>query len=214
MLPVDMFVNIKKIDKVGSPTLIIHGTMDGVVPYQHGQDLFAKAGKPYKFVSLEGAGHNDIEVDYRDELFAAWADFLVCPLQYSSLLWHSYIPFFPNRTILNNRRMKAATRRRESKNQTRKKRKRIAAVRKRRRIEVVIVDNLISWARTPFCVAFLFFSENHFAKRRLFAKKERMEVGDEDVGDQEFPPLVRLTRNVADKFVCFLSRFVSILLML
>ena len=56
--------------------MVIHGTMDGVVPYEHGKDLFAKAAKPYKFVSLEGAGHNDIEMDYKDELFEGIGDFL------------------------------------------------------------------------------------------------------------------------------------------
>ena len=75
VLPIDMFVNIKKIDKVSSPVLIIHGTLDGVVPYVHGKELYDKVVNPYKFVSLEGAGHNDIECDFKDELFDVFAGF-------------------------------------------------------------------------------------------------------------------------------------------
>eukprot|EP01089_Gocevia_fonbrunei_P022657 TRINITY_DN9239_c0_g1_i1.p1 TRINITY_DN9239_c0_g1~~TRINITY_DN9239_c0_g1_i1.p1 ORF type:complete len:330 (-),score=47.31 TRINITY_DN9239_c0_g1_i1:28-1017(-) len=67
-LPIDIFVNINKIHKIRSPIFIIHGTEDLVVPYSHGTALFEKAGvNGYSFLSLEGAGHNDIEVDFGEQ---------------------------------------------------------------------------------------------------------------------------------------------------
>ncbi len=63
-------------DKVDSPTLIIHGTADEVVPYEHGRELFEKAGRPWKFASLENAGHNNIECDFMDDLLSTLRSFL------------------------------------------------------------------------------------------------------------------------------------------
>jgi len=67
---VDMFENIKKISKITSPILIMHGTDDEVVPYSHGVELKTKVeGKRlWKFLSLAGAGHNNIESEHSDEL--------------------------------------------------------------------------------------------------------------------------------------------------
>jgi fermentation-respiration switch protein FrsA (DUF1100 family) len=39
--------------------LIAHGTADQLIPYAHGQRLFAAAGKPRRFFSMQGIGHND-----------------------------------------------------------------------------------------------------------------------------------------------------------
>jgi len=77
MLPaVDIFVNVSRIGKIDIPTLIVHGSHDEVVPYAHGAELFAKAATPYKLVTLEGAGHNNIECDYMDEFLAALNEFI------------------------------------------------------------------------------------------------------------------------------------------
>jgi predicted dienelactone hydrolase len=43
----------------GPPTLIIHGTMDFLVPYPSGRELFAALEPPRVFVGLDGAGHSD-----------------------------------------------------------------------------------------------------------------------------------------------------------
>ncbi|KAL6080512.1 AB hydrolase-1 domain-containing protein [Balamuthia mandrillaris] len=81
----DMFVNIDRIPKIGSPVFIIHGSEDEVVPYVHGQQLYANlstaskgalGGKVSRMCTLDGAGHNNIEFDFLDELMEALGGFL------------------------------------------------------------------------------------------------------------------------------------------
>ena len=45
-MPADMFNNISKIDRVKCPVLIMHGTEDAVVPFDHGKVL-PHHGAPY-----------------------------------------------------------------------------------------------------------------------------------------------------------------------
>jgi len=49
------------IDYVGklapTPILFIHGTADAVIPFEHSQRLFEKAGQPKQFWALQGGGH-------------------------------------------------------------------------------------------------------------------------------------------------------------
>ena len=60
ILPFDRFDNLAKIGRVRAPILIFHGTADEVIPFSHGQKLFAVAPEPKRAVWIEGAGHNDI----------------------------------------------------------------------------------------------------------------------------------------------------------
>jgi fermentation-respiration switch protein FrsA (DUF1100 family) len=60
LLTFDRFDNIAKIGFVHAPSLIFHGTRDEVIPFAHGQNLFAAAPEPKRSVWIEGAGHNDI----------------------------------------------------------------------------------------------------------------------------------------------------------
>jgi len=73
----DMFQNISKIGYVEQPTLIVHGTADTVVPYWHGVALHNRLNPAAKWrmLSLDGAGHNDIEQLYYDELLTTFIDF-------------------------------------------------------------------------------------------------------------------------------------------
>ena len=48
------------IKDVKCPVLIIHGTKDSVIPYRHGKELFELANEPKRFISVEGANHNDL----------------------------------------------------------------------------------------------------------------------------------------------------------
>jgi fermentation-respiration switch protein FrsA (DUF1100 family) len=52
-----------KIAKIRAPLLVIHGTQDDIVPYSHGQAIFAAAPEPKSFWSVEGAHHNDLIVE-------------------------------------------------------------------------------------------------------------------------------------------------------
>jgi len=49
----DTFKNIEKIRKVKSPTLVIHGMDDDVIPFIHGQQIFERAPKPLEPLWLE-----------------------------------------------------------------------------------------------------------------------------------------------------------------
>jgi fermentation-respiration switch protein FrsA (DUF1100 family) len=58
--PFDKFRNIDKIKNVHCPVLVIHGRVDEVVPFWHGQKLFEVANDPKLKFWVDGAGHNDL----------------------------------------------------------------------------------------------------------------------------------------------------------
>lgn len=74
----DMFPNIDHIGDVSCPVFIIHGTMDEVVPFNHGVDLFEQIRSKYrkKCYWVEGAGHNDLEVIAGREYLKSISNFL------------------------------------------------------------------------------------------------------------------------------------------
>ena len=53
------FDNLARIGRCKKPVLIAHGTADRVVPFEQGEELFAAANEPKRFVRLEGEDHND-----------------------------------------------------------------------------------------------------------------------------------------------------------
>lgn len=65
-LPFDRFPNLQRIGNIKMPILIMHGRLDEVIPFQHGQKLFYAAGQPKYFFEIPGAGHNDLEVKAGD----------------------------------------------------------------------------------------------------------------------------------------------------
>jgi fermentation-respiration switch protein FrsA (DUF1100 family) len=52
------FDNMSKIGRCHRPIFITHGTADQVIPFNHGQKLFASANEPKHFLPLEGHRHN------------------------------------------------------------------------------------------------------------------------------------------------------------
>ena len=60
LLPIDKFRNLDKIAGVRCPVLVIHGEADRVVPFWHGQKLFAAAPGPKRSLWVAGADHNDV----------------------------------------------------------------------------------------------------------------------------------------------------------
>lgn len=60
LLPFDKFRNIAKIKNVRCPVLVIHGKADRIVPFWHGEKLFAAANEPKFKLWVDGAGHNDL----------------------------------------------------------------------------------------------------------------------------------------------------------
>lgn len=67
--------NLANLGSVRAPVLIVHSRDDDVVPFAHGQKLFATAGEPKEFLELRG-GHNDGFVFMREEWVRALAGFL------------------------------------------------------------------------------------------------------------------------------------------
>jgi fermentation-respiration switch protein FrsA (DUF1100 family) len=50
--------NLAKLPHVHRPVFIVHGTGDQVIPYTHGERLFAAANEPKEFLRLDGDDHN------------------------------------------------------------------------------------------------------------------------------------------------------------
>jgi len=50
--------NLEKVARITSPLLLVHSRGDEIVPYDHGERLFAQANEPKQFLELSG-GHND-----------------------------------------------------------------------------------------------------------------------------------------------------------
>ena len=70
-LPAKLFITqqfdaYSKIDRITVPKLIIHSTEDEIVPFDHGERLFEKAGQPKEFYLMHG-GHNDAVFEYETE---------------------------------------------------------------------------------------------------------------------------------------------------
>ena len=58
--PFDKFPSIDKIKKVNCPVLFIHGRNDRIIPFWHGEKLFAEANEPKFSLWIERADHNDV----------------------------------------------------------------------------------------------------------------------------------------------------------
>ncbi len=76
IVPFDKFDNINKIKNVRCPVLVIHATADQVIPFYHGQKLFAAANEPKQFLSIEGAGHNNLRLVAGERYVQALREFV------------------------------------------------------------------------------------------------------------------------------------------
>ncbi|MEN8695133.1 MAG: alpha/beta hydrolase [Akkermansiaceae bacterium] len=76
IFPNDRFKNIDRIGNIKTPTLFIHGTADRVVTHWNSETLFAKSGSEDKeFLSIPGAGHNNLWSTYSAEILLKLEDF-------------------------------------------------------------------------------------------------------------------------------------------
>ncbi len=55
----NQFNNLEKIGRCTQPVFIAHGTTDGLVPFSHGQRLFAAASEPKYFLTMTDIGHDE-----------------------------------------------------------------------------------------------------------------------------------------------------------
>ncbi|MFA5592179.1 MAG: alpha/beta hydrolase [Micavibrio sp.] len=68
----DRYDNLSLIGGVEAPLVIAHGTRDTVVPYRLGKKLFDGAPGPKSLITVEGAGHNDLDgFGIADKIMAA-----------------------------------------------------------------------------------------------------------------------------------------------
>ncbi len=55
------FPSQQRLAALSCPLLVIHGTQDWVVPYPLGERLYESSPAPKKLVTIEGAGHNNLQ---------------------------------------------------------------------------------------------------------------------------------------------------------
>lgn len=75
-LLVERYDSIGRIPAVRAPLLVIAGTADGIVPPSHSRRLYETANGPKRFLAVEGADHNDLELLAGSRVIAEVASFL------------------------------------------------------------------------------------------------------------------------------------------
>jgi len=77
-MPGDPFPNVDLAPYIKCPVFVIHGTLDEIVPFWHGQQLIAAVRDEYKTEPfwVEGAKHNNIESKFLGELLERLNNFL------------------------------------------------------------------------------------------------------------------------------------------
>ena len=53
--------SMKRIGRVQTPLLVLHGELDEIVPHSQGFKLYRAANRPKRFVTLHGASHNIVQ---------------------------------------------------------------------------------------------------------------------------------------------------------
>ncbi|MBN1360519.1 MAG: protein kinase [Sedimentisphaerales bacterium] len=74
LAPFDKFDNLKRIDDIQCPVLIVHGRDDDVVAPWHAEKLLARANAPKSKLWVDGATHDDIPLVAGDTYWKAIAD--------------------------------------------------------------------------------------------------------------------------------------------
>jgi fermentation-respiration switch protein FrsA (DUF1100 family) len=75
LLPWDKFRNISKITRVNCPVLIMHGRTDEVIPFSHGEKLFAAAKGPKWGYWVERGDHNNLQMFAGKRYFEELSEF-------------------------------------------------------------------------------------------------------------------------------------------
>ena len=71
LLPWDILDNQARIGSIRCPVLILHGTADKVVPFQHSPKLLELAPEPKFFTWFESGGHNDLIENFPETYYAS-----------------------------------------------------------------------------------------------------------------------------------------------
>jgi fermentation-respiration switch protein FrsA (DUF1100 family) len=70
------FDTLARIGRIPVPLLVLHGDADEVIPFRHGEAVFAAAAEPKTFVRIPGARHNDTWLVGGSAYWDAWTRFL------------------------------------------------------------------------------------------------------------------------------------------
>ncbi len=81
-LPVHWLSSMKwaSLDKVAQltlPKLFLHGEADSIIPFRLGQELYAQAAEPKRFVALAGVDHNDTFITGSELYYNTLRDFIM-----------------------------------------------------------------------------------------------------------------------------------------
>ncbi len=77
IFPGDLFPSYKRITKIHTPLLVIHGENDEVIPFSHGQEIYQKSPASNKFfVPIENSGHNNLFKTASDQILDSMTDFI------------------------------------------------------------------------------------------------------------------------------------------
>lgn len=68
--------NINKIKCNKAPLLVIHGTEDTMIPHFMGLKIYEAAECDKKFLSLKGAGHDNLSSDFSEQYWPALRDYI------------------------------------------------------------------------------------------------------------------------------------------
>lgn len=74
----DVFRNESNITNTKVPALFVHGKLDEVVPFAHGKRLSELCPTTLDCLWIEGAGHNNIDTQFKEMLLARCAHFMHC----------------------------------------------------------------------------------------------------------------------------------------
>lgn len=60
LLPFDRFDNLKALQRISCPLLVIHGKKDEIIPFWHAESLYQSFSGKKMHYWVDGAGHNDL----------------------------------------------------------------------------------------------------------------------------------------------------------
>lgn len=67
----------EKVARLNLPKLFLHGEEDSLIPFKLGQELYAQAAEPKRFVALVGVDHNDTFIAGGESYYAALREFVL-----------------------------------------------------------------------------------------------------------------------------------------
>lgn len=76
VFPGDRFRNLERIAAIKSPSLVIHGRLDEVIPFRQGKRIHMELPEPKSFLEIPTASHNDLNLKGGVSYHAAIRDFL------------------------------------------------------------------------------------------------------------------------------------------